>query len=235
MRKIAIALFIVSSVVIFSSCITVPSNITPGVYDNFDNQKYDGKFDKGKWIADREGSVRYIQFNGKLTFYTNDAVTTEIEKRLYSRAIKLNLRDVKSISAKLSLNSINNKSFSHVAVNLQTITSEGNEFWIEADLMNNNTHPVLFCKIGYFGTNNFEEHSFVYDKDLSYDEEYDVRIDFDQSIGLVKWSIDDMNIHETVSKEYLVNKELPCILVINSYRAEGSNAKSTVDDASIYW
>jgi hypothetical protein len=221
-------------IVLLVACATIPDVPLSAVYDDFNNTNFEGKINSNLWDESQNDTPAVMQANGELVFSTNGPAPAEGEKRLYS-TIRVPLEAIQYVGATLSLRDVGSGIIGHIAINLQCQITDTKEFWIEADLINQNNHPVLFCKIGYFGDVSYEEHGFTYGDGLEFDKEYKILITMDSSSGNIAWSIDGTIINETISTEYLKNKKKKAALVINSYRAEGADLNSHADDALFFW
>lgn len=210
----------------------VEPEIQDFIYDSFDDTKYNGTYNTTLWNIFYGTLPKPLQMNGYLTFSDGNKKSTQgHEIALQAKSIGVsNLSQIKFIQADLALGNDTNKYFSHIAINVVVpVTSKG-QFWIEADLINSKDHPVLLCKIGYFGSKDITEYEQYYGTGLSYGQFNRIQLNLNQAEDKIQWFINDKMVYEFTSKEYGTNIDKPVTVIVNSNRDTNSITTTFIDN-----
>jgi serine/threonine protein kinase len=211
--------------------ILVPSLASPtriDLFDDFQNSRFDGTFDREKWLA-AGNCTSVAQQNGSLVFknqdsgcdlsvYAGDSQYTEFTDKSWLES-KIRLED--------------DFAGDTVTQELQFMTEDlpGNSYWILCGLIQNRDGIRLFFSITDWGMN----------KDAEYSQEmpaksgqwYDVRLAIDPETMKVSCTANDQILGAHVPSDAHLLKSARFKRVIEAARFANSFVTSAIDDVSI--
>lgn len=209
-----------------------------GLYDDFDNSSFDGKYNPNLWTEEGSELGDFTQLDGMMLLQ-GKSVDKDGNFALHVAAPATYSTDsFRFMEARMKLDSLEAGKGSFLKIQAVTFVKDA-LWWIECKLSNSQvTYPELACNIedGQFQSDGSPIYSYETTSiPLAYDKWYKIRFSFEPDTGKVRFYLDNRPIGETAFRNLQMLKDQKAAfgLQVGAWVGIGDRFSGFVDDVKI--